>query len=94
MNLYKGQEPDYDSILGDLDYSSRGSLSDRFHNQMVSLTNELKALGCSKEFIRKVFMEAARRFIFPQESNQSLHDQEKNIKSPPVQRPAGEREVT
>ncbi len=70
MNLYNGQEPDYDSILGDLDYSSRGSLSNRFHNQMVALTNELDALGCSKEFIRKVCVEAMRRLIYPQESNQ------------------------
>ena len=62
MNLYNGQEPDYDSILQDLDYSSEG-LSVKFHNQLVALLENLYSLGCSKEFVHKVGMEAMRRFI-------------------------------
>lgn len=62
MNLYNGQEPDYDSILQDLDYSSEG-LSVKFQNQLFALLDNLDSLGCSKEFIHKVGMEAVRRFV-------------------------------
>ncbi len=60
--LTNNAEPNYDELLSDLDLSPRLSLCKTLDKQVGSITDKLKKLGYSKDFVVKVAVEAMRRY--------------------------------